>query len=40
MKVTVKENGPTSDEFRMEISDGRGNFHAPVMEGKATKAGT
>lgn len=38
-RVTIKESGPTSYEFRMEMAMDAGTF-APVMEGKATKAGT
>lgn len=35
-KVTVKEGGPTSYDFTMEIAAGNGAF-APVVQGKATK---
>jgi len=38
-KVTVKEAGPTTYEFRMEVSTNGGPF-TPVMDGKSTKGGT
>lgn len=38
-RVTIKETGATSYEFRMESSMNGGPF-TPVMEGTATRAGT
>jgi hypothetical protein len=38
-KVTVKEGGPTSYDFTMEMAVGSGAF-TPLISGKATKAGT
>lgn len=38
-KVIVKETAPTGYEFRMEMAMDGGTF-TPIMEGKATKAGT
>lgn len=38
-RVTVKEGGPTSYEFLMEMAMDAGAF-TPIVQGKATKAGT
>ncbi|MGH9313175.1 MAG: DUF1579 family protein [Vicinamibacterales bacterium] len=38
-KVTIKETGPTSYEFRMELASDGGAF-TPFVEGKATRVGT
>jgi hypothetical protein len=38
-KVTIKENGPSSYDFRMEMASDGGAF-TPIMEGKATRVGT
>jgi hypothetical protein len=38
-KVTIKETGPTSYDFRMEMAMDGAAF-APVLEGKCTRVGT